>query len=91
MPDLIVWQGSQFETKKPGFSKKVLIFENRTIPKLAKTKSLENSVFCRALVTKSTKIDEIFISLKSKSLKYKRLINWQGSQNNINALFTWRQ
>ncbi len=34
--------------KKMDISKKIPNFNNWTIPKLAKTKSLENSVFCRA-------------------------------------------
>ncbi len=36
-------------SKRPDISEKVPNFDNRTIPKLAKTKSLENSVFHRAL------------------------------------------
>jgi hypothetical protein len=34
--------------KRPDISEKIQNFGNRTIPKLAKTKSSENSVFCRA-------------------------------------------
>jgi len=37
-------------SKNPDISKKFPNFHNRTIPKLAKTKSSENSVFSRALV-----------------------------------------
>jgi len=37
--------------KKLDISKKFPNFDNRTIPKLAKTKSLENSVFQRALIS----------------------------------------
>jgi len=38
-------------SKRPDISKKFPTFDNRTIPKLAKTKSSENSVFCRALIS----------------------------------------
>jgi len=37
-------------SEKPGFFKKFPNFENGTIPKLAKMKNSENSVFGRALI-----------------------------------------
>jgi len=55
--------GNYFRTifaslKRPDISKKFPNFDNRTVPKLTKTKSLENSVFRRALflTTKFCKI-----------------------------------
>ncbi len=37
-------------SKRPDISEKFLNFDNQNIPKLAKTKSLENSIFRRALL-----------------------------------------
>jgi len=57
--------------KKPDISKKFPNFGNRTIPKLAKAKSSENSFFCRAL-----KIDHPtthFIDKQSKSQIFPRV------------------
>jgi len=49
-------------SKRPDISKKFPNFDNRTIPKLAKTKSSENSVFGRALLP-SSQIDKTMMLL----------------------------